>query len=453
MINSGFRRKTKGLISNLTTGASDIYTVVRSAASVMTIRILGAGLAYALQVLLARWLGAFEFGIYAYAWVWVSLLSTLTPLGLNGSVLRFIPEYLSKQQWGLARGFFNFSRWAVFVSATCAVVIGTVSIFTGSEFIPNYYIYPLYIALFCVPFYALNGHYEGIARSFGWVNLAYSPNYVVRPSIFLLAMALLFYSNVPLDGMTALLIALGSVVLALSGQIIILKHRLPETVGKARPIYQSSYWMRSSLPFMMIMAFQIILSDTDMILLGFFVKPDELAIYFASIRTAGLVAFISFAISALAVPKFSSLYAKGAQQELQTFVSAIVHWIFWPALAFAVVLFIFGKSILGLFGPSFPTGFSVLVLLILGHLLKAATGPIDQLLNMTGNQGATAIVLACCSVLNIALNLVLIPYLGLIGAAIATTSSILVSTVWMVVLVQRRLGLNVLIFSTKIRIS
>ncbi len=80
-------------------------------------------------------------------------------------------------------------------------------------------------------------------------------------------------------------------------------------------------------------------------------------------------------------------------------------------------------------------------------MVNAATGPIDHLLNMTGNQGATAWVLAGSGVINIFLNALLIPYFGLIGAAIATTVSIISSTVFLLILVKHRLGMNAWIFS------
>jgi len=437
------------LLAGLAAGGSDINLVIRSAASVMIVRVAGAGIAYVLQVLLAQWLGAFEYGIFAYAWVWVSVLSILTPLGFNGAVLRFIPDYLSKQRWRRVRGMVYRSRSIVFATASGLAGIAAFLVFASRDFLPDHYVYPFYIALCCVPFFASMNLQEGIARSFGWANLAYIPSYIVRPALIVISAGALFYSGMPLNGTIVLMLAFLTVLVTMSGQAFLLMRRLPRPVRKARPVYHSLYWIRASLPFMLILAFQIVLTDTDMIMLGGFVAPDQVAIYFASIRTASLVAFITFAVSALAVPRFAALHAKGAHEELQALVSGVVRWIFWPSLALAMVLFAFGRPILSLFGPAFTAGYPVLALLMFGYLLKAATGPIDHLLNMTGNQNATALILACSGAINIVLNAILIPYFGLIGAATATTSSILISTVWMLVLVKRRLGLSTLVFSRR----
>ena len=57
--------------------------VVRGAGLVMGIRIAGAAIALLSQVLLARWMGAFEYGIFAYVWVWVIILGIIAPMGLK----------------------------------------------------------------------------------------------------------------------------------------------------------------------------------------------------------------------------------------------------------------------------------------------------------------------------------------------------------------------------------
>ena len=448
----GLRPDAISAIMGSTTDSVHINTVLKSAASVIMIRVAGASIAYILQILLAHWLGGFEYGIFAYAWVWVSMLSFLAPLGLNSAVVRFIPAYLSKQRWWRAKGIIHRSRSIVMAASLCFACVGALLIFLNRELIPNHYIYPLYVALSFLPLFALVDLHEGMARGFGWVNLAYIPSYIIRPAFFVITMSALFYVGVKLNGTVALAVAFLSFLLTVSVQTLLFRRRLPASIQQSRAVYHTSYWLRASLPFMLIGAFQIVLTNTDMIMLGGFVEPDEIAIYFASLRTANLVGFIAFAISAMAVPKFAALHANNAKEDLQALVTSVVKWIFWPSLLFSIFLFAFGHSVLGLFGPAFTIGYPVLVLLVIGHLIKAVTGPIDHLLNMTGNQNITAIVLACTSALNILLNAMLIPYLGLSGAATATILSILVTRIWLLLLVKRRLGLNAIIFSRRKRI-
>jgi hypothetical protein len=74
-------------------GDAEHVVVQRLAGTVFLIRVAGAMLAFGSQVLFARWMGTFEFGIYVYVWTWVMLLGQAIDLGLGTAAQRFIPEY------------------------------------------------------------------------------------------------------------------------------------------------------------------------------------------------------------------------------------------------------------------------------------------------------------------------------------------------------------------------
>ena len=76
---------------------SDNSRAQRAAGTAFLIRVASAALVYLTQVLFARWMGSFEFGIYVYVWTWVLLLGGLVDLGLATAAQRFIPEYTGRQ--------------------------------------------------------------------------------------------------------------------------------------------------------------------------------------------------------------------------------------------------------------------------------------------------------------------------------------------------------------------
>ncbi len=88
------------------------------AGKVFLVRVGNALLALASQVLLARWMGSFEFGIYVYAWTWVLMIGALSDMGLSTAARRFIPEYAELNEFDLLRGFLSGSRWLAFAIAT-----------------------------------------------------------------------------------------------------------------------------------------------------------------------------------------------------------------------------------------------------------------------------------------------------------------------------------------------
>ena len=81
-------------------------------------RVGSALLALGSQVLLARWMGSFEFGIYIYVWTWVLMIGALSDVGLSSAARRFIPEYIELKSFDRLRGFLAGSRWLAFAIAT-----------------------------------------------------------------------------------------------------------------------------------------------------------------------------------------------------------------------------------------------------------------------------------------------------------------------------------------------
>jgi O-antigen/teichoic acid export membrane protein len=428
-------------------GERDVAEVVRGAAMVMGIRIGGAAIALLSQVLLARWMGVFEYGIFAYVWVWVIILGILAPLGFGTSTLRFIPDYRTNEKWKRLTGILNASWQMVMVFGIAASALGLAILGIFHNVVAAYYVWPLAIALLCVPAFALTDTLEGTARAFGWVNLAYLPAYILRPIGIILVGGVIYLSFGELTGLAAVSGALLASLLTLAGQKWVLSKRIGKTIPDAKPVRHTRYWIVASLPLLLTEGLYLVLLNSDIVLLGMFVNPDDVGVYFAATRIVNLVTFIYFAVAALAVPKFSELHAKGSREELQIFVNNIIQWIFWPTLAAAIVILLFGKFALGIFGPEFEAGYGLLAILMIGFLARASTGPIEYLLNMTDNQNATATAYAAAAALNIVLNLILVPIYGLHGAAIATAISLVGASIWLFVSVRRRLGITAFVFN------
>jgi O-antigen/teichoic acid export membrane protein len=112
----------------------------------------------------------------------------------------------------------------------------------------------------------------------------------------------------------------------------------------------------------------------------------------------------------------------------------------------AFVVLALGEPMLMLFGPGFDAGYALLFLLVIGVVARAAVGPCESLLTMTGNQNICALVYALTLAVNIGLSVVLIPLFGLWGAAIATAGAMIFEASALSFTVWRRLGIAMAIF-------
>ena len=94
-------------------GSSEASITRRLAGTIFLIRVVSAAMAYASQILLARWMGGSEYGVYVYVWTWVLLLGSMMDFGISASAQKIIPEYRTSGEHALLRGFLSGSRWLV----------------------------------------------------------------------------------------------------------------------------------------------------------------------------------------------------------------------------------------------------------------------------------------------------------------------------------------------------
>jgi O-antigen/teichoic acid export membrane protein len=429
-------------LARLLTSRSNLVVVVKSAVQVFAIRIVGAVLAYASMILLARWLGARDFGIYAYVFVIVTLLGLALSVGFNSSGLRFVPSYLARKKHRRLAGFLKQSYGVVVGFSLLGSLLSAALVFACRDAIETYYFMPLLVGMFCVPVWTLLNQFEATARAFGWVHVAYLPGYVLRPILLLALVGGLVLFGVTADAVVALwaMIAACAIVALVQGGLVYSGIRRHST--GAKPAFHTRHWFTTSLSLLMIDGFRMALDNTDVLLIGWLLDPHSVAIYFAAIRTGGLVAFVSFSMIALAVPKFAEIHSTGTRQELQKFVSNVIRLMFWPSLLTAIALAGAGPFVLSLFGADFTEGYLTLLVVLTGLVLRSATGPVEYLLNMTGHHRDTMRVYALAALANVGLCLMLIPALGILGAAIATYTAMLGGNVCLYLLVQKRLGVN-----------
>ena len=105
-----------------------------------------------------------------------------------------------------------------------------------------------------------------------------------------------------------------------------------------------------------------------------------------------------------------------------------------------IVFFMFPDFLLGLFGEEFKVGVTAFIFLSCGRLISSFSGSVGNILQMTGNQNIYAIILLIGAILNVVLNLILIPLYGINGAAIASMSSLIVWNLSMVLVVKQKFG-------------
>ena len=351
-------------------GRDETAVSQRTAVFVFAIRIVSAFIAYVSQVLLARWLGGYEYGVFVWVWTAVIICGGLACLGFPSAIVRFIPEYRLSRDLASLRGVIFGSRFYSTIAATCIAATGMLALWLFEDAVSGVYAVPFFLALICMPMLALGDVQEGVARAFNWMNLALSPKFLIRPVLILVAMVIVLALGWPPTASTALGASIAAVWLTTIGQMWLINRRLSEAVEAGPRQMHPKTWILISLPIFLVEGFYVLLTNIDILIAGFYLPADRIAIYFAAVKTLALVHFVYYAVRAASAHRYAHFFNAGDRQAYRDYVRNTVLWTFWPSVAMAAVILILGKVLLALFGPGFSEGYPLLFVLVIGIIAR-----------------------------------------------------------------------------------
>jgi O-antigen/teichoic acid export membrane protein len=426
--------------------AGEHFTTQKVAGTAFAIRIASAGIVFVSQVLLARWIGSFQFGTYVYVWTWLILAGDLAHLGLPLTAQRFVPEYTEAQSFALLRGYLSGSRWLSFAAGAAAALLGALIVHQLDDAFDSELFLPFYFACIALPAYVLSFMTDGVARSYNWINLALLPAYVVRPLLLIVGIVGLHAAGIRLNATTvlaALAVAAWASVLA---QMFQLDRRLRVVVPAGPKRYDTRRWLSTALPLIFVWGLYTLLTSTDVLVLKHFRAAEEVAHYFAAAKLLALVSMVYFAVAASAAHRFTAYHVSGDREGLAAFAASTVRWVFWLSLFLSVGILALGQPVLMLFGEDFVSGYPVMAILTVGMLARASVGPAERLLSMLGHQRACAFAYVAAFTFNLGTCLLLAPAYGAIGAAVATAGGFVVESVLLFAIAKRGLGLHMFVW-------
>lgn len=425
----------------------------RMALITFAIRVINAAIAFLSQIVLARVMGEFEYGIFVFVWALVVIFGDLSCLGIHTTVVRFLPDYAGRSAHAEIRGLTSTARVFAMLSSTVLATIGLLVLWVFHESFADYYVVPLFVGLFCMPMIALGDVLDSTARAHSWAVVALSPTYIIRPLLILAFMVLAVSLDAPHTALTAMVAALAATYLTTVVQFFNILRRLSKRYVKGPRKLEFALWIKAALPIFLIEGFGFLLTNSDVIVVGLYLDPESVAIYFAAAKTMALVHFVFFSVKAAAAPRFSALFAAGDRVALARFAGETVRWSFWPSLVVGLGVLALGHFLLSLFGAAFTAGYSLMFILFAGILAKALIGPGEVLLTMAGQQKLCVVVYAVALAANISLNVTLIPLFGLTGAAAATTGAMIVEAMLLHLVVRRKLSIILFAFANPVKAS
>jgi O-antigen/teichoic acid export membrane protein len=186
----------------------------------------------------------------------------------------------------------------------------------------------------------------------------------------------------------------------------------------------------------------MLLDWSDKIFIGIYEDESKVGVYDIVFRIAILIKFTLEAINSILAPKISELYYKNEPYELQKIISFSTQINTYISVTLFIGLVLFSTPILLFLGEEFLEGKIALLILAFGQLIGSLSGSVGIILQMTGNQKTFRSIALVALIFNLILNLILVKYYSIIGAAIATTISLMILNVTSAIYIKRKLKIK-----------
>lgn len=419
--------------------------LVRGTVGSFALKIANTFLNLATGILLARLLGAEGYGVYAFAIALITILTVPSQFGLPTIVIRQVAAYRIKQEWSLLRGLLQRTNQIVLILSLITMMIGGTLIWLLVSHLNKLSLTTFGWALCLIPLFALGALRSAALVGLHQVILGQIPELLIRPMFLFLLMGGTYLGLGQVAATPSWTMAMNVIAAAIAFVLGAwwLLLRLPESVKQSTPTYQSRAWLRGALPLFLVGGMTIINNQAGIVILGLLRTAEEVGNFRVAGTGASLVAFSLMAVNSVLAPTISQLYTQGDSVLLQRVVTLSARAILLSSLPLALILVLFGKQLIGImFGPEFIPAYPTLAILCVGQLVNASMGSVGILLNMTGHEGDTARGRAIATVLNVCLNVLLIPFWGIEGAAIANLASLVVWNMLLALWVRQKLQIN-----------
>jgi len=416
-------------LTTITQGLDNsLLKITRGAGIAFSGSLVGLLFGFFTRVLVARYGTESEYGVFSLALAVLNISVIIATLGLWVGATRSISCARAKYDNQQVQGVISASIWLALITS---LVIGTILYFT-SDIIAERIFHetalglPLKVFAVAVPFSTLIYIFISIFRGFDDVKpTVYFRDIIINLLFLLLLLGVtllalpfrwIFYAYFVSLGVSCFLL-IAYTVKRLPSPIKIIPITVINPVAKELLIF--------SLPLLGVAMLGLIISWADTLMLGVFKTSQEVGLYNVASPLATFISAPLLAMALIYLPVTSGLYAQGLIPEIRRNFSILTKWLCSATLPLFLVMFLFPETVLGfLFGSNYAPAANALRVLSLGFIISNLLGPNRATLIVMGKSQFTMWTTLAAAVLNIGLNIVLIPPLGIEGAAIASTMAL-----------------------------
>jgi O-antigen/teichoic acid export membrane protein len=414
----------------------NLKTIVEGARIDMFGRIFNSGARYIYILIMARLFGVDIVGIFFLGLVITEFCGVFARAGLETGLLKFVSVYRGLSDKGKLKG----SIITALSGGVINSLILTLLLFGFASFVANEIFNKpelsivLKLISWTLPFTTILLIALAVTQACHTLKYRVYVEFIANPifSILFLAGFAIFINSSAVRLVSFAHIT--TVVLCVLLALFYLKKIFSElNINKVRPVFEIGKVYRFSLPLLFINILNLLMMWTDVLMVGYFKTAADVGIYNIAVKTAFFINFSVTAFTSIFAPRISDLYFNRKTNELSQLYKIVTRWIFGLSLPLFIIIVLQSKNIMWFFGNEFIAGSACLVILAFGNLSNASVGSIRYILIMSEKEKVVMIDTVFVCILNILLNIILIPKFGINGAAISTAISFVTFNVILIV--------------------
>ena len=422
MTNSGLMiRKIRSKIND----NIQLKELVSSSTVFLLLRIFGIGCGYLFTLMITRNCGASAMGIFTLSFILLQMASVVGRFGLDTALLRFVSELASKGLQNDARAVYMKS----FLFALCLSVLLSFSV----------YIFAPWVSVSVFNKACLRKAFELVSLAVAPLALLYLNFETLRglkkireyaflqnTSTFLIASVLLaFFLDANNNNLFPVKVFVIAVYFTFGLSMFQISKSLGFTFSFLNGAPRLSPVLKVAFPMLISSSLMLFMGWTDSIMIGIYMDEQYVGIYSVALKVAATAGITLMAVNSIAAPRFAEYYSKKDMVSFQKIICYSSRLIFWTSLPVLIICLVFPSQIMRLFGSEFTTGKYALMILTIGQFVNAVSGSVGYILQMTGKEIVFQNIVTASVMLNIILNIILIPLFGITGAAVASAASMI----------------------------
>jgi O-antigen/teichoic acid export membrane protein len=413
-------------------------------------RMLSLAVNFVTQVMIVRYLTKTDFGIFSYGLSMVALGEALCTVGLDKAISRFLPIYDERKQYGKLFG-------TLFMTAGTVIGLGMAFIllafglngFAGGSMASDPHAVSVLLIIICLsPLQSLDDVFMGAFAVFGKPRAIFFRKYVLAPGLRLAAIGLVILSDRGVQELALGYVLAGAVGIVLYvfmlGQSLKADGLLPH-LNLRRLEYPAKEIFGFALPLIVVDLLFVVMNTTNVFMLQVFGSTTEVADYRVVQPAAKLNLLVMTSFALLFTPAAARFFARGDNAGINNLYWRTAAWTaVFSFPVFALTCMSSHSVTVALFGERYASSAPILALLSLGYYFNAALGYNGLTLRVYGLVKLVVNVSIAAAVLNVLVNLALIPAYGAVGAGIGTCVTLLGHNVLKQWGLRRGTGISVL---------